>query len=79
MWRDNLDSTLKEDFEVLLKRVSLEKKAYQNAKDVSKAQIWCALAVLSKEIENMRIRVTALEKNIKNKKNLKLKKALERL
>jgi len=78
MWRDNLDATLKEDFEVLLKRVSLEKKAYKSAKDVSKAQLWCALAILSKEIENLKIRANALEKVVKNKKNSKLKETLKK-
>lgn len=78
MWTDNLDSVLKEDFNILLKRVTLEKKAYSCAKDVSKAQLWCAVAILSKEIENLNIRINSLEKSMKGKKNLKLKKSLKK-
>ena len=49
-WRDKLDPTLREHFNDLLKKVHPEKGAYTSAQNISQAQLWCAIAVLMREI-----------------------------
>ena len=78
-WRDSLDPVLKEHFNDLLKDVHKEKQAYADARNPTKAQLWCALAVLSKEVSDLRLQIKSLEKQIKPKYNMKLKKELEKL
>ena len=76
MWRDNLDPSIREHFEDLVKDVSREKGAYH---DSQKAQLWVALAVLSKKISDLELRIKQLEKGKKKKSNSKLRKSLEKL
>lgn len=76
-WRDNLDPVLQEVFEELLVDVKKEKKAYTSAKDISKAQLWCAILVLSKRISDLSLKVKSLE--VEKKVNNKVKKSMERL
>jgi len=77
MWQDKLDPTIKEHFDDLLKKVVKEKSAYSNANNPSKAQLWSALAVLTKEVSDLRLEVQRLQKS-KKKPNNKLKKALRK-
>lgn len=79
-WRDNLDPTVKEHFNELLKKVQSEKKAYASAKNISHAQLWSAMAVLMREISHLELRIKILERQTKpKKKNSVLKKSIERL
>jgi len=78
MWHEAVDPTLKEHLEELVKKVAREKKAYSIAKSPTKAQLWCALAVLAKEVSDLRLKVSHFEKQRKQKDNLSLKKALEK-
>lgn len=77
-WRDKLDPTLQYPFNDLLKRVSKEKKAYLFAKSPTQAQLWCALAILSKECADLQRQVQRLERSAK-KPNTALQKSLKRL
>ncbi len=77
-WRTKLDPTLKEHFDTLIKNVHKEKKAYTKAKNPSQAQVWCAIAVLTKQISDMELHINKLEKQITPKENTKLKKTLEK-
>lgn len=78
-WRDKLDPRLKEHFNDLIKMVHTEKEAYLSAPHISYAQVWCALAVLTKEVSDLQLKVKSLEKKLKGKNNFKLKKALKKL
>ncbi len=78
-WSDNLDLVLQGLFEELLVDVKKEKKAYTSAKDVSKAQLWCAVLVLSKRVSDLSLKVKSLESKVKVKDNEKLKKSMKEL
>jgi hypothetical protein len=78
MWQDNLDPTIREHFDSLLNKVVKEKKAYSSAKHPSRAQLWAAVAVLTKELSDLRLQVKRLESQVKKKGNPKLKKSLNR-
>ena len=78
-WRDKLDPTIREHFEELIKKVSKEKASYKNAQKPSQAQLWTAIAVLAKELSDTNLRIQKLEKQIKPKNNVTLKKDLEQL
>ncbi|MSR86068.1 hypothetical protein EXS74_01575 [Candidatus Woesearchaeota archaeon] len=78
-WRDKLDPTLKEHFNDLLKKVHSEKEAYTSAQHISQAQLWCAIAVLMKEVSDLQLQVKSLEKHIRVKPNSSLKNALDKL
>ncbi|MDP3918816.1 MAG: hypothetical protein Q8Q35_02850 [Nanoarchaeota archaeon] len=79
MWRDNLDSSIKEHFEDMINMVSKEKSAYKNAKNPTQAQLWCAIAILSKNISDLELKIKKLEKGSKKIENKNLKKQLEKL
>jgi len=79
MWRDNLDSSIKEHFEDMINNVSKEKGAYKNAKNPTQAQLWCAIAILSKNISDLELKIKKLEKGSKKIENKNLKKQLEKL
>ena len=76
-WRENLDPVLQEVFEDLLKDVKKERKAYSSAKDVSKAQLWCAVLVLSKRISDLNLKIKSFE--VDKKVNNKIKKSMGKL
>ncbi len=78
-WRDRLDPTLKEHFNELIKKVHSEKKAYTSAQNISQAQLWCALAVLAKEVSNLELQVKALKKQNTVRDVKKVKKSMEKL
>ncbi|MDP3728093.1 MAG: hypothetical protein Q8R18_01430 [bacterium] len=78
-WRDKLDPVLKEHFNELVKKVHTEKKAYTSAKNISQAQLWCALAVLMKEVSDLELKIKSLEKQKNIKSNKTLKKSMEKL
>ncbi|HIP66868.1 MAG TPA: hypothetical protein EYH09_01975 [Candidatus Nanopusillus sp.] len=49
-WKTNLDPLIRDYLNQLLKEVIKYRAAYSKAKDISKAQIWVALALLYREI-----------------------------
>tara|TARA_Y100000310_G_C20121287_1_gene551580 strand:+ start:264 stop:509 length:246 start_codon:yes stop_codon:yes gene_type:complete len=80
MWREQIDPKIKEHFEELIRRVSLERKSYENSSHPSKTQLWLALAVLSKDISDLHLRLDRLEKKGKkpSARSKKVKKSLEK-
>jgi len=79
MDRNALDSVLREHFEELVKHVHKERKAYATGQNPSRAQLWCAVAVLAKEISDLRLKVKSMEKHITVKSNISLKRGLRKL
>jgi hypothetical protein len=76
-WRDKLDPTIKEHFEKLIKTTSNEQDAYLKSKKPSRAQLWTALAILSKKVSDLELEIKTLKKP--KKENKKLKKVLKKL
>ena len=65
-WRKKVDPLLKEHLEVLVKESYRHKKVYSRSKDPSKAQLWCAVASLSKELFDLHLKVKVLEKALQD-------------
>jgi len=78
-WRDTLDPILKEHFHDLITKVHAEKKAYTSAKNISHAQLWCALAVLAKEVSNLELHIKELKKQSKSRDVKRVKRSMEKL
>lgn len=60
-WRNKISPSLKPHLERQINESHKQKKAYKND---SNAQLWCAIANLSKEVFDLKLRLTYLEKTI---------------
>ena len=76
-WREDLDPLLQEHLQELLKVVSKERQTYTQAKNVSHAQLWCALVLLTRQVSDLQLHVKRLEKQVQQKANDKVKKSME--
>lgn len=65
-WKDCLDPVLKGHLEVLIKESYQSKKAYSEAINPVNAQLWVALANLSKQIFNMELKLNYLERTLQD-------------
>ena len=61
-WREQINPVIKSHLESQIKETTAHKDAYSKAKDPTKAQLWVAIANLSKQIFDMHLRVKVLEK-----------------
>jgi len=61
-WRDQINPVIKSHLETQIKETTAHKDAYLRAKEPTKAQLWVAIANLSKQIFDMHLRVKLLEK-----------------
>ena len=78
-WKKNLDPVIKDYLNDLLKKVLEEKKAYSQARDVSKAQIWVALALLYREISLIKSEIEEIKSSLREKSgSKKIEKALKK-
>ena len=81
-----MDFDLRDHLEMQIVKSSKQKKAYRKSKNPSNAQLWCAIANLSKQVFNMNLKIGYLEKKLQKlsekkptKKAEKLKKNIKRL
>ena len=72
-WKNNLDQTLKSHLEFQLKEVNKSASAFKKAKEPSKAQLWVAIANLSKLVSALNTRIKELETK-KTEKKVAVKK-----
>jgi len=74
-WFESLNPILKTHLNEQLKQSHKQRTAFTKAKDPSKAQLWCAIAFLSKQVSDLDYKVKSLERGTKIKskeiKNLK--------
>lgn len=61
-WRENIDPLIKDYLEAQIKESYRYRKGYSGARDVSKAQLWCAIANLAKQVFDLNLKVKFLEK-----------------
>lgn len=61
-WRKDVDPLIKDHLEAQIKESFRHRENYNNAKDVSKAQLWVAIANLAKQIFDLNLKVKFLEK-----------------
>jgi len=85
MWRKNIDPLLRDHLEMQIKESYRHRRGYTKAKDVSKAQLWCAIANLSKQVFDLSLKIKFLERTLqevlgkKKRSNNDVKKILESL
>ena len=65
-WRDKVDPIIKHHLEKEIQESNSCKEAYTEAKDSGKAQLWCAVANLSKKIFDLNLKLTYLERALKD-------------
>jgi len=73
-WRDEINPIIKSHLETQIKETLPHKVAYGKAKEPTKAQLWVAVANLSRQIFDMHLRVKVLEKALADMKPVKTKK-----
>ena len=65
-WRKEVSPEIKEFLEALVENVHKHKPAYVKSKNPSSAQLWCALAHLSKQVFDLNLKLKILEKVLKD-------------
>lgn len=61
-WRDLVDPLIKDHLEVQIKEASRHKKAYDQAANKGDAQLWIAIANISKQTFNIELKIKYLER-----------------
>ncbi len=64
-WRDKVDLSIKDHLEIQVAESAKHIEAYKEAVDPANAQLWCALANLSKQIFELNLRLKYLENSVK--------------
>ena len=65
-WRKDIDPSVKDYLEIMIEEVHKHRGNYKRSKNPSAAQLWCALAEMSKQLFNMRMRIKVLERALKD-------------
>ncbi len=63
-WRKKVDKTIQGHLELQIKESSKHKKAYRESYNPPNAQIWIAIANLSKQIHQLNSKINYLEKEL---------------
>lgn len=61
MWREDLDPEIKAQLSSIVKKSTEFKESYDKADNIGGAQLWCALAILQKELEDQKLKIKLLE------------------
>ena len=78
-WRTSLDPLIKDYLDQLLREVIKYRVAYSKAKDISKAQIWVALALLYREINLLKSTIEEIKEKLYNEdEKSKIEKTLKK-
>lgn len=64
-WRTKVDPSIRDHLEVQIAEAAKHREAYKEADDPKNAQLWCAIANLSKQLSEANMRVKYLENAIK--------------
>jgi len=78
-WKTSLDPLIKDYLDQLLREVIKYRVAYSKAKDISKAQIWVALALLYREINLLKSTIEEIKEKLYNEdEKSKIEKTLKK-
>ena len=66
MWRKKIDKSLRPYLEKFITETCFHDKAFKLAEDPSKAQLWVAVALLSKQLYNLEMKANYLERALKD-------------
>ncbi len=64
-WRDKVDLSIKDQLEIQVAESAKHIEAYKEAADPANAQLWCAIANLSKQVFELNLRIKYLENSVK--------------
>lgn len=73
-WRENINPIIKSHLETQIKETTAHKESYMKSRDPTKAQLWVAIANLSRQIFDMHLRIKVLEKAVQDGLSQKNKK-----
>ena len=73
-WRKNVDPIIREHLESQIKESFRYKESYSQAKNKNNAQLWIAIANLSKQVFDLNLKVKFLEKTLREVLGKKTKK-----
>lgn len=65
-WRKDIDSSIKDQLEILIEDAHKHRTNYKRSKNPSAAQLWCALAEMSKQMFDLNLKIKLLEKVLKD-------------
>ena len=71
VWRENIDNSIRPYLEKLINQTFTFKEQYEKSSDKSKSQLWIALAIISKQIHELDLKLRYFEKILKDKKTQK--------
>nr|MBI4156926.1 hypothetical protein [Candidatus Woesearchaeota archaeon] len=73
-WKDKIDNVVKEHLDLQIRKTYDQEEAFNKADNKANAQLWIAIANLSREIFELNLKLKYLEKKQKNKKIKNLKR-----
>lgn len=65
-WRSDIDPMVKDHLEAQIKETARYKKSYEKAKNKADAQLWIAVANLSRQLFNLNLKLNYLERALKD-------------
>lgn len=65
-WRENIDTMIKDHLEIQINESAKHRNSYKKSKDPAKAQLWVAVANLSKQIFEMNLKLNYIERALKD-------------
>tara|TARA_Y100000034_G_C6735937_1_gene326328 strand:- start:42 stop:419 length:378 start_codon:yes stop_codon:yes gene_type:complete len=66
VWRKNVDPIIKDYLDLQVRETTKFKQAYEKAKNKSNAQLWIAIANMTKHLFNLELKIKYLEGTIKD-------------
>ena len=66
-WRDKIDPFLRTHLESQLKQTMKYREDYRNSRDPSRAQLWIAIANLSRQLFNVSVKLNYVERLLQEK------------
>ncbi len=65
-WRNNVDKAIKDNLELQIKESAKHSNSYKKAKNPANAQLWIAVANLSRQIFDLNLKLNFLEKALQD-------------
>ncbi len=65
-WRKKVDLGIKDHLEMQIREAAKNSSAYKHAKNQADAQLWCAVANLSKQMFDLNLKFNYLERALKD-------------
>lgn len=73
-WRKRVDPIIKDHLETQIKEASKHKNAYRMSSNPSNAQLWCAVANLSRQIFDVNLKLNYMERVLREISSKRLEK-----